>query len=323
MPHILVAGKIHSAGLDLLTQLEGRGYTHQLVNETSEESYLPFIAEADAVLIRTQPMSASTIAAAPRLRVVSRHGVGYDSVDVQALNARGIPLAIVGDVNSASVAEHAVMQLLAAAKRVLRADKAVRDPYGWDWRNKLEQQEIWGKNLLIIGYGRIGKYLAHMAAGFGMTVRAHDPYLERSGWPAGDVSPMADLKEALGWADFLSIHVPKGDHPLLGAPEFAAMKPGLILSNTSRGGVVDEDALIEALKSGRVAAAGIDVFDNEPPEDGSPFEGFDQVVLSPHVAGLTEEASERMAVISVQNIVDFFEKRISPQVVVNRDEIGR
>lgn len=321
MPHLLVAGKLHPTGEALLRDLPARGVSVDYVEEVSEPSYAPLIPAADALVIRTQPLSAATVALAERLKVVSRHGVGYDSVDLAALNARGIALTIVGDVNSVSVAEHAMMQLLAGAKRVLRADRAVREPGGWDWRNRLESREISGKRLLIVGYGRTGRHLARMAAGFRMEVRAHDPRLERAGWPEGEVAPAADLHAALGWADCVSVHVPRGDRPALGPAEFAAMKPGMLLANTARGGVVDEAALAAALASGRVAAAGVDVFDAEPPAGGSALLAHDTAILSPHIAGLTNECGERMAVAAIENALHWLDGTIDPDLVVNRTHV--
>ena len=247
---------------------------------------------------------------------MSRHGVGYDAVDLPSLNDRGIALAVCGDVNSVSVAEQAMMLLLAAAKRAVRGDRAVRDG-DWGWRNRLEQGELWGKRLLIVGYGRSGRHLARMAAGFGMEIRAFDPFLARHGWPEGPVAPVAELAEGLAWADFVSVHAPKTDKPVIAAAELAAMKPSAILVNTARGGVVDEAALIASLREGRLAAAGLDVFEDEPPAPDNPLLSMDQVVLSPHIAGLTAECAERMAVSSVQNVLDFFAGRIDPALVVN------
>ncbi|RWR07545.1 hydroxyacid dehydrogenase [Paenirhodobacter populi] len=315
MPHLLVAGKLHPSGEALLRDLPARGITVDYVEEVSEPSYAPLIDKADALVIRTQPLSATTIARADRLKVVSRHGVGYDSVDLKALNERGIALTIVGDVNSVSVAEHAIMQLLAAAKRVLRADHSVRGGE-WRWRDGLEQQEISGKNLLILGYGRIGRHLARMAAGFGMQIRAYDPYLERAGWPEGPVLPVS-LDEGLAWADCISVHIPKGDKPAIGAAEIAKMKRGVILSNTARGGVVCETALAEALASGQVGAAGVDVFDEEPPVHGSPLFAHSSVLLSPHIAGLTAECGERMAIASIENALNYLAGSIDRHLVVN------
>jgi D-3-phosphoglycerate dehydrogenase len=317
MPHLLVAGALHPSGLALLGRLRDDGITCDYVEEVSEESYVPLIDQADALVIRTQPLSATTVARAGRLRVVSRHGVGYDSVDLAALNARGIALTIVGDVNSVSVAEHAMMQLLAAAKRVLPADRAVRSPELWGWRNGLRQQEISGKKLLILGYGRIGRNLARMASGFGMEVRAYDPFLEKAGWPEGAVRPVPDLRDGLAWADCISVHMPGGGRPAIGAEEIAQMKRGVILANTARGGVVCEKALSDALASGQVGAAGVDVFEEEPPVHGSPLAAHENVILSPHIAGLTAECAERMALASVENAVAFLSGRIDPALVVN------
>jgi D-3-phosphoglycerate dehydrogenase len=316
MPHLLIAGKLHPAGLALLNSAEGVSYDY--VQEVSEASYAPLIEKADALVIRTQPLTAATIAHAPDLKIVSRHGVGYDSVDVAALNKRRIPLCVVGDVNSLSVAEHAILLILACAKQLIRADRAVRTG-PWEWRNRLEAGEISGKRLLIVGYGRSGRHLARMAEGFGMDIRAFDPFLAEQGWPEGAVTPVTTLAEGLGWADVISMNVPKADRPILGAKEFACVKPGAILVNTARGGIVEETALAAALTDGRVAAAGLDVFDTEPPAKDHPLLAFDQVVLTPHIAGLTQQAAERMAVSSIQNVFDFFSRRINPDLIVNRD----
>jgi D-3-phosphoglycerate dehydrogenase len=319
MPHVLVAGSIHPSGLDLLRSAPD--VTFDYVEEVSEPSYASLIGKAEALVIRTQPLGPATVAAAPRLRIVSRHGVGYDSVHLPSLNARGIPLAIVGDVNSVSVAEHAMMLLLATAKCTIVADKAVRDG-DWTWRNRLQAVEISGKRLLIVGFGRIGRHLAQIASGFRMEVRAFDPFLAQAGWPDGPARSVQSLAEGLAWADAISVHAPKADGPIIGAAELRAMKPSAILVNTARGGVVDEAALVEALRSRQIAAAGLDVFEQEPPARDHPLFGFEQVVLSPHIAGLTAECGERMAIASVQNVLDFFAGRIDPALVVNRSQLA-
>lgn len=318
MPHILIAGKLHPSGLALLEASPGVTFTH--IEDISEASYQDHLARADGMVIRTQPMGAASVAKAARLQIVSRHGVGYDAVDVAALNARRIPLCIVGDVNSVSVAEHAMMMILACAKQLVRSDRAVRTG-PWGWRNKLEQGEVAGKRLLLIGYGRIGRHLAHMAAGFGMQITAHDPYLMAQGWPEGAVAPVADLAEGLALADFVSVHIPKADGPIIGAAELAGMKRGAIIVNTARGGIVDEAALADALRSGQIAAAALDVLDTEPPDPDHPLLAFDQVILTPHTAGLTAQAAERMAIASVQNVLDHFKGNLDPKLVVNKDAL--
>jgi D-3-phosphoglycerate dehydrogenase len=315
MPHVLIAGRLHPSGLALLN--DTAGVTYDYVEDVAEQSYAPLIGKTDALVIRTQPLSAETVARAERLKIVSRHGVGYDAVDLNALNARRIPLCVVGDVNSASVAEHAMMLILACAKFLLRADRSVRGGL-WDWRNKLEAGEVGGKGLLVLGYGRTGRHLARMAAGFGMEIRAYDPFLAEANWPAGPAAPVASLAEGLAWADVISVNVPKADRPMLGAEELTRVKPGVVVVNTARGGIVDEMALAEALADGRVAAAGLDVFDAEPPPADHPLLRFDQVLLTPHIAGLTGQAAERMSLASVQNVLDFFAGRIDPGLIVNK-----
>ena len=318
MPHILIAGKLHSSGLALMDQMQGVTYDH--IEAISEASYQPFLSRADAMVIRTQPLSAASIAKAARLQIVSRHGVGYDAVDLAALNARNIPLCIVGDVNSVSVAEHSMMMILACAKQLIRSDRALRSG-AWDWRNRLEPGEVSGKRLLIIGYGRIGRHLAQLASAFGMQIAAHDPYLASKGWPAGTVAMVEDLAVGLAAADVVSVHIPKAGRPIIGAAEIAGMKPGAIIINTARGGIVDEVALAKALRSGQIAAAGLDVFDTEPPAPDHPLLAFAQVILTPHTAGLTRESAERMAVASVQNVLDHFAGALDSSLIVNSEYI--
>lgn len=318
MPHVVVAGPLHASGRAILEAAQGVTVTY--VPDTTEESLVEKIEDADAVLLRTQPMTRSTVALAKRLKIVSRHGVGFDAVDLDALNSRGIALAVCGDVNSATVAEHASMMILAASKRALRADASVRSG-SWEWRNRLEARDVRGQNLLLVGYGRIGRHTASMMRGFGMQIQAFDPYLLRNGWPRGGAAPVRTLEEGLAWADVISFSLPYTGKPLIGEAEIAAMRDGVVLVNTARGGIIDESALMSALTSGKVGAAGLDVFEAEPVLADHPLVGFDQVILSPHIGGLTLGAAKRMAVSSVQNILDFFAGKIDRDLVVNREQI--
>lgn len=313
MPHILVAGQIHAKGVALL---EASGLSFELVNSVAVADFAPRLPDADALVIRTQPLTAGLIATAGRLRIVSRHGVGYDAVDADALAARGIPLAVVGDVNSRSVAEHALFLMLSATRLAYKGERSVRQG-PWEWRNAGETSEVTGKNLLIVGYGRIGRRLAEYAAAFDMEIRAFDPWLAGKGWPEGPVRPVAALADGLGWADFISIHTPLSDRPLIGAAELAAMKPSAVLVNAARGGIVDETALARALKDGTIRAAGLDVFADEPPDPANPLFQLDNIVLSPHNAGLMREGAERLGIQSVRNVLDFFAGTLDPALVVN------
>jgi D-3-phosphoglycerate dehydrogenase / 2-oxoglutarate reductase len=315
MPHILVAGRIHDAGLERLKQASG--FTFHIVDEISTESYAPHVDAADAVLIRTQPMPAEIIARARQLKIVSRHGVGYDAVDVAALTARGIPLAIVGDVNSRAVAEHTLMLMLSAARRTVAHDAASRSG-NWQVRNRFESVELDGKTLLLLGFGRIGRRVAQLAQAFGMTVLAHDPFVSAAAMREAGVQPVPDSSAALPLADYLSLHVPLlATGAVIGAREIALMKPSAIIVNPSRGGLVDEIALDAALRLGRLGGAALDVFVQEPPPADHPLLTNPLVTISPHSAGLTQECAGRMAVSSVQNILDFFAGRLDPALVVN------
>ncbi|MEP7453547.1 hydroxyacid dehydrogenase [Phyllobacterium sp. SB3] len=320
MPRILVAGKIHPDGLAILHAAPGM--TVDYVEEVSAASYEPYLPTADALLIRTQQLTAGFIAVAPHLKIVSRHGVGYDSVDVAALNSRGIPLAIVGDVNSRAVAEHAVMLMLSAARRTVLFDRKMRAG-DWNYRNSLDADELDGRTLLIAGFGRIGRRLAQIATALGMVVLAYDKFQGPAEIAAAGASPVEDLLDGLSRADVVSLHVPKsGTEPLVGAAELAVMKRSAILINTARGGLIDERALITALNEGRLAAAGLDVLDSEPPASNDPILSCERVILSPHNAGLTQACARRMAIAAAENILDYFKGTLDPALVVNRTDIA-
>lgn len=320
MPHVLVAGRIHEAGLAVLRSAPG--FTFEVVDEVSTESYAPRIYGADALLIRTQPLPAPVIATAQRLRMVSRHGVGYDAVDVRALSARGIPLAIVGDVNSRTVAEHALALMLALAKRIPAYDRATRTD-NWNVRNTFATSELWQKTLLLVGFGRIGRLVAGMASAFGMTVLAYDAFVTPEAVREAGAEPVASLADGLRLADVVSLHVPKtGEVALIGAEELKLLRQGAFIINTARGGLVDEEALAAALEAGQLAGAGLDVFEIEPPSPSSRLLANERVILTPHSAGLTAECAARMGQMAAQNIVDYFADRLDPALVVNAAQVA-
>jgi len=321
MPNILVAGKIHQAGIDILNSAPG--FTVQLVHDVSVESYAPFMAEADALLIRTQPLTAKEIVAAKNLRVVSRHGVGYDSVDVAALTERNIPLTIVGNVNSLSVAEHTLSMLLALAKRLCYFDNSIRDGE-WNRRNSFSAVEVAGRTLFILGFGRIGREVARLAKSFRMKVIAYDPFLPDNAFEESGVARITAINDGLQLADAITIHLPlSGEKPLIGAEELALMKRHAILINTARGGIVDEEALATALQNDALGGAGLDVLQQEPPAlHTALLAQRDKLILSPHSAGLTEEAAMRMSVSAATNIVDYFTGQLDTDLVVNKQVLA-
>jgi D-3-phosphoglycerate dehydrogenase len=317
MPTILVAGKIHQAGLDILHSVPD--FNVLLVPEVSVESYAPYIAEADALLIRTQPLTAKEIAAGKKLCVVSRHGVGYDSVDVDALTARQIPLTIVGNVNSLSVAEHTLSLLLALAKRLCYFDNSIRVGE-WNRRNSFSAVEVAGRTLFILGFGRIGREVARLAKSFRMHVIAYDPFLPDSVFSENGVTRVAAINDGLQQADAVTVHLPlSGDKAIIGAEELALMKPHAILINTARGGLIDEVALASALRNDALGGAGLDVLKQEPPAvSDALLAQRDKLILSPHSAGLTQEAAMRMSVSAATNIVNYFNGQLDTDLVVNK-----
>ena len=266
MPHVLVAGKLHPAGMALLEAASG--VTFDYVTDPDPRAYLAALPRAEGLVLRTQPLTAADLADTPKLSAVARHGVGHDAVDIAALDARGIPLAIVGDVNSRTVAEHGMALLQAASRRIGRGTAAMRAG-DWAYRNAFTPREVDGKTLLIIGYGRIGRRLAQLAAAFGMRVLAHDPFVPAGGFDGTEHAP--DLGAALGEDDAVSVHAPATDGPVLGAAELSKLKPGAVIMKTARGGVMDEAALLAVLESGQVGAAGLDVFGEEPPAPDAPL----------------------------------------------------
>jgi D-3-phosphoglycerate dehydrogenase len=214
------------------------------------------------------------------------------------------------------------MLMLAAARRAVIFDKKTRNGE-WNYRNTLDMDELDGRTLLVVGFGRIGKRLAQIAKVLGMNVLAHDRFQTDEAIVAEGVRPVADLESGLREADVVSLHVPKvGDKALIGTTELALMKRTAIIVNTARGGLIDEAALVDALNNGRLAGAGLDVFDNEPPAQDDPLLQCERAVLSPHNAGLTAPCARRMAMSAAQNILDHFAGTLDAGLVVNHSEIS-
>jgi D-3-phosphoglycerate dehydrogenase len=294
------------------------GLEVEVLAEPTTETVLAAMPGADAVVLRTSPLTAAMIDAAPGLKVVSRHGVGYDNVDLAALNRRGIPLAVAVNSNRVAVAEHAFAMLLELVKHARAFDAAVRAG-DWASRNRLVPTELAGKSLLLLGFGRIGREVARRARAFDMRVLVHDPLLPPEVAAEAGCEPAPDLAAALAQADAVSLHLPlgPGTRGIVGREQLRAMRPHAVLVNTARGGLVDEAALAEALREGWIRAAGLDVLEAEPPPSDHPLLGLESCLLSPHVAGTTAEAMVRMGEESVRNALAALEGRLDPAAVVN------
>ena len=305
--------------------LDGRDdVEYERFTELSEENTLQHIANYDgAILGGVAPFTARIIGNAARLAVVSRHGVGYDNVDVAALTAAGIPLTVTGTANSVTVAEHSLFFMMSLAKHGVKFDREVRKG-NWDIRFENTAIDLAGRRVLILGFGRIGQLLVKRCLGLDMVVSVHDPYASDEAVREAGAEPVTDWRASLPDLDFLSVNCPKTEETtgMVGAAELAAMKGTAYVVNTARGGIVDEAALVDALERRVIAGAAIDAFEVEPATEDNPMFALDNILVSPHSAGVTEESMFRMGASCAQNVVDCFDGKLDPANVVNREVLG-
>jgi D-3-phosphoglycerate dehydrogenase len=284
----------------------------------SQADLLPQLADCVGIALSGTPFKQTEMDASPAIQVVARIGVGYDAVEVPALTARHVPLMVAGAANSTSVAEQAFHLMIALAKKNRAMDSLVRDGK-WTERHGHLPMELSGKTVLIIGFGRIGTRSARRCQAFDMNVLIFDPYVDRATIAAAGHEAVTDMDAALPRADFVSIHCPKSPATigLINAARLALMKRGAFLVNTARGGIVDEPALHDALTSGHIAGAGLDVFDVEPTPVANSLLTLDTVIASPHMAGVTVEAMAAMAVATARNILGVIDDTPNKENAVN------
>ncbi|NTF96100.1 hydroxyacid dehydrogenase [Rhizobium rhizogenes] len=258
------------------------------------------------------------IMSAPGIKVVSRIGVGFDAIDVPVLSRKGVPLMVTTTANAASVAEHTLFFILSLAKRATQLHALVRAGRWGDRMNALPD-DLAGKTVLIVGFGRIGSRVARLCQAFAMRVLVYDPYVRSQASDALNVQHVDALAEAVAISDFVTIHCPKSVETLglFGHELLAKMKPTACLINTARGGIVDDAALFKRLVSGHIHAAAIDVFDPEPPLRDSPLLSLPNVIVSPHVAGVTKQSVERMAEVAVKNVLSVLDGRPLRENTIN------
>jgi D-3-phosphoglycerate dehydrogenase len=319
---VLVPDTMSEAGIDVLKareDVEVIAYPPAL----GAVDFHKLLAEASGIALSFTPYRKAELDASPRMQVVARIGVGFDAVEVPALSARGVPLMVAGTANSVSVAEQAVFFIMALAKRAASLDALVRHNR-WNERMANLPGEIAGKTVLVVGFGRIGTRSAKRCAALEMQVQVYDPYLPASAIEAAGYQPVADLDAALAGADFVTIHCPKTPETvgMFGAARLARMKPGAGLVNTARGGIVDEAALYDALVSGHLRGAGLDVFDSEPTKPDNKLFQLEQVLMAPHMAGVTTESVVAMGVATARNILSVLDGAPIAENVVNKDVLG-
>jgi D-3-phosphoglycerate dehydrogenase len=320
MNKILVIQSLRPEALKIFDARKDISY--ELVIDCSEQNLLASVRDADAITVRTAVITERVLAAAPRLKVISRHGVGYDNIPVNECTARGIPVTIVGSVNAVSVAEQTMFLMLAAARAGIELDTATRRG-DFGIRNRVTGIELSGRNLLIIGFGRIGKQVAARARAFGMNILVFDPYLPSDS--PKDIRVFTSLESALPEASVVTLHTPLTDETrgMLGARELSLLPKGAIVVNASRGGLVDEAALLVAVKARHLHGAGLDTFELEPLPEDSPLSSEPRIVLSPHTAAMTETSLAAMSIMTAKNALAGLDGTLDPELVVNRALLTR
>lgn len=311
MARILVKEKIAPGGVELLH----KDFEVDYLPDMTRDELLEHIGEYDALIVRSATrVDAEMIQAANRMKVIGRAGVGVDNIDVEAATKRGIMVINAPQSNIISAAEQTMALLMALCRNLPEAVSSLRQKY-WD-RKKFEGVELYHKVMGIVGLGRIGTLVAHRCQAFGMHVVAYDPYISDEKAKKQGVELLSELDDLLKQADFITVHLPRNPetYHLLGEREFAGMKDGVRVLNVARGGVIDEDALLQALDSGKVAGAALDVFENEPAVE-SPLVGHPRVVATPHLGASTQEAQDRAGIMIAEQVASALKGEFVSNVV--------
>ena len=313
---ILVIQNIHEAGIKLLK--ENSNYEFEIIDDIKIEVLKKKILNCDGLSIRTAKLPGEIIDLGKKLKIISRHGVGYDNIDLNSSKKNNITIAITASANAVAVAEHVMFMLLNISKRKNMYDETVKSGNFSD-RNKLPKTiELWKKNILIAGFGRIGQCLIKRCKGFEMNVFVYDPFVSKDVIENLGGKKVDNLEDSLKDMDVISIHVPLNDKTknLINYDLLKIMKKNCIIINAARGGVINEIDLDKALNENLIFGAGLDVFESEPPNKNNPLLKNDKVFLSPHTAAFTEECMIRMGKETIQNIIDFFEKKLDKSKII-------
>ncbi len=316
MKNILIIQPIDKSGIEILENHPD--YNFEIIDGTDLEEIKKKIIECDGISIRTAKLPAEVIRGAKNLKIISRHGVGYDNIDLDAAKEKNISISITATANAVAVAEHVMFMLLNISKRKDMYDKTVKSGRFND-RNKLPKTiELWNKNILIMGFGRIGKSLIKRCIGFEMNVYVYDPFVSKEEIESLGGKKIEDLKEGVKKMDALTLHIPLNEKTknIINYDVLKNMKKNCIIINASRGGIINENDLNKSLNENKIFGAGLDVFDTEPPDNDNPLLKNDKTFLSPHTAAFTEECMVRMGKETIQNIIDFFDKKLEKSKIV-------
>ena len=322
MMKIAVLGEIHQDGWRVFENNKLESF--ELIN--FEESNLKSeLREVDAILLRTAKLSNDVISYCKKLKIISRHGVGYDNVNIDYLSENNIALGITSTSNAVSVAEHVLTSFLYLSKNIHLSDKLTREGRFNDKSSLPNFFELYQKNIVIFGFGRIGRAVAKRCLGFEANVYVYDPFVSKNVVEENNCK-VIDKTSGLKIADYISIHLPLNNNTknFINEQELSIMKETAIVVNTARGGIINETSLVNALQNKIILGAGLDVFEKEPPDENHPLFNLDNVILSPHNAALTIECRKRMAIESAENIAFFLlnNKKLNLNNIVNREKLG-
>lgn len=319
MAHVFLTENIHENGIALLETAGHTVHKGWMLSDGEKQDIWP---EIEAILVRIGTVPAEMILQCPKLKIISKHGVGCDNIDVSLARQKNIELAIAAGANMQAVAEHTLMLILAGAKSLFMMDDIVRNHYAE--RSKIKAFEIAGKSVLIVGYGRVGRKVARLCDAFGMVVRINDIMFDASQSECDGFEIVHDLKEGLKTTDVLTLHLPLTDvsQNMINRNMMSLMPKGSLVINCARGGIVAEADLAEMLKEGHLKSAGVDVFSDEPIASDNPLLSAPNMIFSPHTAAFTAEAIERMGVMAAQNIADFFEGKFKDEMRYNLDALS-
>lgn len=311
MKRVVVSHPLYRDGMNLLD-----GKVNLVIpNNGDSDVIIDSLRDADGFILRIGKIDRKAIETCPNLRVITRPGVGYDNVDVQAATEHGIPVVICPSSNSRAVAEHTLMLLLACSKNLTESDRETRGG-NFNIRNRFTAVDIIGRTLVLVGFGRIGSELASMCKCLGMRIGVYDPYVDRQSVDVSGFTYYKDLLEALAAADFVSLHMPLTPvtRGMISTAQFAAMKPTAFLLNAARGDVVDEAALVQALEEEKIAGAGLDVLSTEPMPADHPLMRFPNVIITPHMAAQTQETASRLAIMAAEGTLAVLNNEQWPHV---------
>jgi D-3-phosphoglycerate dehydrogenase len=319
---IAVMGSVHLDGWEILKKANLKPF--EIIN-FDEKNIIEELKDVDGILLRTSKLTSSILSKINNLKIVSRHGVGYDNVDLEYLNINKIALGITGTSNAVSVAEHVLTCFLYLAKNIHLSDKLTKSGKFRDKASLPDFFELYGKNVLICGFGRIGKAVAKRCLGFDAKVYVFDPFVKNQEIESlGCITINKD--DGIKLADYITIHLPLNEKTknFISYNEFEIMKNSAVIVNTARGGIINEKSLVNALEKKIIRGAGLDVFETEPPSHDNLIFKLPNVILSPHNAALTLECRKRMAKEAANNIINFLSKSKDLNInnIINRSVLS-